>query len=590
MPSQRSTTPRLGRGSLRARGVLGAMVAATLVAGGLAGSQLEPGRAVAVPQSKPYNPSDGEISGAQEDRARKAADVGRLQGLVTKASGEMDRLNGEAELAGELYLKASADYTRAQHKVALTQQAQRLAHKRSAGAQGELAAFGRDSYLQGAAANPGLSLLDAHGSSDLFERAGFLQSIATAKQGKVDNYQLASVGSTNADSDARLALRQEAAARAKAEKAKKLAAGKVIAARTQLGALQKQKVGYEGELVQAKARLSGLLTARQAFVAWKAEQARLARIRAEHLRQLRLAAERKARLLAEARRRAEEHRRQVALQQERERKARVLEEARREAEARHKHALLVQQQEEQQKQTPQQAPADTDTGSSDEGNSDNSSDEGTSDQGTSDQGSSDEGTDDTSGDDTSGGDTSGDDTSGDTSGGDTSGDTTNDGSTDGSSDGSGDSSGGSGNESVSDSGGWTAEKGQQVVAAAEQWLGTPYAWAGGTADGPSEGQSPDEGITGFDCSGLALYAWAQVGVSLDHYSGYQYTSGSHPSIDAMMPGDLVFFSYDGTPASIHHVAIYIGNGQMIQAPQSGDVVKISPMRYSGLVGATRPGT
>jgi Cell wall-associated hydrolases (invasion-associated proteins) len=57
-----------------------------------------------------------------------------------------------------------------------------------------------------------------------------------------------------------------------------------------------------------------------------------------------------------------------------------------------------------------------------------------------------------------------------------------------------------------------------------------------------------------------------------------------------MPGDLVFWSFDGTPTGIHHVAIYIGHGRVVQAPQSGDVVRVSPMWSAGYMGATRPGT
>jgi cell wall-associated NlpC family hydrolase len=137
------------------------------------------------------------------------------------------------------------------------------------------------------------------------------------------------------------------------------------------------------------------------------------------------------------------------------------------------------------------------------------------------------------------------------------------------------------------------------VAAAEAWLGTPYAWGGGTASGPSYGIHDygtadyygDYAKIGFDCSGLALYAWAQVGIYLPHYSGYQYYSGKHVSPDQLQPGDLVFYAYNTSdPSTIHHVAIYAGNNQMVQAPQSGSYVMISPMRWSGFIGATRPGT
>lgn len=152
----------------------------------------------------------------------------------------------------------------------------------------------------------------------------------------------------------------------------------------------------------------------------------------------------------------------------------------------------------------------------------------------------------------------------------------------------GDDGGGESVGSWDGGGSWTPEMGQAVVEYAMQWLGTSYAWGGGTPSGPSWGFGIDDGVHGFDCSGLALYAWAQVGVYLPHYSGYQRNSGQHISYDEIMPGDLVFWKYSN--GVIHHVAIYIGDGMIVQAPQSGDVVKVSRMYFSGYAGATRPGT
>ena len=118
-----------------------------------------------------------------------------------------------------------------------------------------------------------------------------------------------------------------------------------------------------------------------------------------------------------------------------------------------------------------------------------------------------------------------------------------------------------------------ASRGAQVVAIAMQYLGTPYVWA---ASDPS---------VGFDCSGLTKYVFAQVGVSLPHYAAAQYQLGSPVSRDDLQPGDLVFFS------GLGHMGMYIGDGNMIHAPQTGDVVKISsiyePYRISGWVGARR---
>jgi peptidoglycan DL-endopeptidase CwlO len=92
-------------------------------------------------------------------------------------------------------------------------------------------------------------------------------------------------------------------------------------------------------------------------------------------------------------------------------------------------------------------------------------------------------------------------------------------------------------------------------------LNTPYVWAG-SAPG------------GFDCSGLVMWAYAQVGVSLPHSSYAQYGYGVPVSRDQLQPGDLVFF--DG----LGHVGIYIGGGQFVHAPHTGDVVKISSLDES----------
>jgi peptidoglycan DL-endopeptidase CwlO len=111
-----------------------------------------------------------------------------------------------------------------------------------------------------------------------------------------------------------------------------------------------------------------------------------------------------------------------------------------------------------------------------------------------------------------------------------------------------------------------------VVAVALSQLGTAYVW-GGAAPG------------GFDCSGLVMWAYAQVGVSLPHSSYAQYGFGVPVSRDQLAPGDLVFF--DG----LGHVGIYIGGGQFVHAPHTGDVVKISSLSedwYSAnYVGARR---
>jgi cell wall-associated NlpC family hydrolase len=115
-----------------------------------------------------------------------------------------------------------------------------------------------------------------------------------------------------------------------------------------------------------------------------------------------------------------------------------------------------------------------------------------------------------------------------------------------------------------------------VVDAAMKWLGTPYCWAGGDEKGPTTAAACPNGPPGFDCSGLTLYAYAQVGIHLDHWTGSQLRAGvliTDPN--QLAPGDLLFFSTNRTEQQVHHVGIYLGNGSLVHAPQTGDVVKVA---------------
>ncbi len=128
---------------------------------------------------------------------------------------------------------------------------------------------------------------------------------------------------------------------------------------------------------------------------------------------------------------------------------------------------------------------------------------------------------------------------------------------------------------------------EAVIARAMSKLGMPYAWGGGNASGPTRGirdggvadRYGDYNKIGFDCSGLMIYAFAGV-AGLPHYSGYQYTSGRQVPLSQMRRGDLLFW---GGPGGIHHVALYLGGGQMVEAPQSGLRVRVAPVRYGGIM-------
>ena len=110
-----------------------------------------------------------------------------------------------------------------------------------------------------------------------------------------------------------------------------------------------------------------------------------------------------------------------------------------------------------------------------------------------------------------------------------------------------------------------------AIAYARSQLGKPYCYAG-------------SGPACFDCSGLTMRAWGAAGVSMPHYSGAQYSKFPHVPLNAMQPGDLVFWG----PGGSEHVGLYIGGGQMIAAPHTGDVVKIQAV-FGSPVGAARPG-
>lgn len=122
--------------------------------------------------------------------------------------------------------------------------------------------------------------------------------------------------------------------------------------------------------------------------------------------------------------------------------------------------------------------------------------------------------------------------------------------------------------------------GAAAVAAAETQIGVPYVWAGESPRG-----TPGDPSGGFDCSGLTAWAWGQAGVPLPHYSGAQMSDSTPVPISDLEPGDLLFYG----PGGSEHVAMYIGGGEMIEAPYTGASVWNTPVRFGdGFVGAGRP--
>ena len=111
-----------------------------------------------------------------------------------------------------------------------------------------------------------------------------------------------------------------------------------------------------------------------------------------------------------------------------------------------------------------------------------------------------------------------------------------------------------------------------ALAAAESQIGVPYVWGG---------ESPGRG---FDCSGLTQWAWRQAGVSLPRTAAAQYDAIAHVPLSDLQPGDLLFWGYGG----ISHVGMYVGGGDIVNAPDTGALVRVQAIWNSGLVGAGRP--
>ena len=137
-----------------------------------------------------------------------------------------------------------------------------------------------------------------------------------------------------------------------------------------------------------------------------------------------------------------------------------------------------------------------------------------------------------------------------------------------------------------DTSGTAEEKIERVIKRGESQMGVTYAWGGGNQHGPTMGIR-DGGVAdsfgdytkvGFDCSGLMMYAFAAAGVQLEHYSGYQYTAGKQVPVSEAKRGDMLFWG----PGGSQHVALYLGDNKMLEAPQSGDVVKVSDVRWAGI--------
>lgn len=119
---------------------------------------------------------------------------------------------------------------------------------------------------------------------------------------------------------------------------------------------------------------------------------------------------------------------------------------------------------------------------------------------------------------------------------------------------------------------------EYVIRRGASQMGVPYSWGGGKPTGPSTGIDSGANTVGFDCSGFTQFAFAGVGVLIPKYSGDQYETGRQVPQSEARRGDLLFWG----PGGSQHVAIYLGNGQMLESSSSAGQVTVSPVRMAGL--------
>ncbi len=517
----------VGRSRALRRTIGGAVVATTLLLSGT--GFLAPSLASAVPPPPP-NPSDSDIAAAGARVGDQLGRVGQLIDQVASANQQLAAIDAQVAVKREDVNKALVDLQNARTvadaaaaAVGIAQQALRDAGQMISDAQKKFDAFAVTDYVKGTGSAGVSSLLDAQGPQDVLDRAQILRMLSAKQNATLDSLQRARTEEANRDSTARQskieADRASAEADAKKDEAEQAIAAAVTAQQEQAAqkaAVEAQRDSASAELEQARNDAAGLEGQRDAYSQW--DQQRQAE---EAAAAAAAQAAQEAAVAAAAR---------VAANQAAADRAAALVDGERD------HTDL--------------------TGSTSSGTSSGGTSSGTS---------------------SSGGTSSGTSSSGSTSSGSTSSGSTSSGST---------SSGGGRGTATKDPSLTGSAAIELVIDRGMSVLGTPYSWGGGNENGPTKGirdggvadSYGDYNKVGFDCSGLMMYAFGGLGISLPHYTGYQYTAGKQVPSSQMRRGDMIFYG----PGASQHVALYLGDGKMLEAPQSGSVVKVSPVRFDGM--------
>jgi murein DD-endopeptidase MepM/ murein hydrolase activator NlpD len=254
-----------GRGSRTLRTALVGVVAGAALVGGMTPAFAAP--------APPPNPTDGQLGAAQSEREAAAAEVGRIAGLVAGAEAQLEQVSVEAEAAGTDYLAAEEALQEAQAAADATAAQLKEAAAGVAAAQSRIADFSRDSYVNGASMSTSAALLSAEGPGELIQRAALLDYVAANQTDVLAQLEVARVKQANADSAARAARDEMAAAEDEAAAAKATADRQLAAQQSAYEKVAAQKTAYDQQLQAAQIHLLELQGARNAYQAWAAQKA-----------------------------------------------------------------------------------------------------------------------------------------------------------------------------------------------------------------------------------------------------------------------------------------------------------------------------
>jgi murein DD-endopeptidase MepM/ murein hydrolase activator NlpD len=228
--------------------------------------------ALAVPPPPP-NPSDAQLGDARSEQEAAAAEVGRIAGLVAAAEAELEKVGVLAEAAGTAYEAAVEALQQAQAVADQKAAELEVAAQAVAAAEARIADFSRDSYMNGGSLTSEAALLDSKGPGELIQRAAMLDYVAANQLDVLGQLEVAKVAQANADSAARRARDERAAAEDTAQSAKEQADAQLAAQQGAYEQMAAQKATYDAQLQAAQIHLLQLQGARDAYQAWVAQKA-----------------------------------------------------------------------------------------------------------------------------------------------------------------------------------------------------------------------------------------------------------------------------------------------------------------------------